>query len=284
MLNKIWFALFALLFLMFLLMVGNLAVRATFDNCTDTFTYTKSSDFSDSRVNINFESNDNQIDVSAQSGYQITEVALEVADDGFPGFHLYATGSVNNFNPTPGTEIQVAKVHVKKVCPSPTQQPSATPTLQPSVTPTLEPTSATPSPTISIDPTPTREATPSATPTQELPQDTSSSSSLQASAGTGHSDPSCDTPIPNRPEFVTVERGIPNDNKLTLLWPLVLGAQSVNIYYGPYGMSAQHGIADYPNTGTIEIAGLQNGTNYLFCIEGRNGCAVGAETCVDPLP
>src|SRR3989344_906461 len=87
------------------------------DDCGEEFVYTKSSDFSDSRVSINFELSDNQIDVSAQSGYEITKVELEVSDDGHSGFYQYATGPVNNFNPNPGTEIQVAKVTMKRVCP-----------------------------------------------------------------------------------------------------------------------------------------------------------------------
>ncbi len=87
------------------------------DSCNQETTYTKSSDFSDSRVNINFESSDTQIDVSAATGYQVVKVELEVSDDGHSGFHLYATGAVNNLNPNPGGEIQVAKVTVKKICP-----------------------------------------------------------------------------------------------------------------------------------------------------------------------
>src|SRR5690606_11930129 len=75
--------------------------------------------------------NPDSITVSAKAGYVVTEVRLEVADDGHSGFHTYATGPVTNFNPNPGTTIQVAKVKVKKVCAEPTPTPTATPTPTP---------------------------------------------------------------------------------------------------------------------------------------------------------
>lgn len=93
-----------------------IAVFATIEQCGEETIYTKSSDFSDSRVNINFESSDEQIDVSAGVGYVVTKVELNVDDDGHAGFHTYATSPVNNFNPSPGDDILVAKVTVKKVC------------------------------------------------------------------------------------------------------------------------------------------------------------------------
>ncbi|OGH16640.1 MAG: hypothetical protein A3C30_04400 [Candidatus Levybacteria bacterium RIFCSPHIGHO2_02_FULL_40_18] len=95
-----------------------LSVLATSqDQCNQVFTYEKSSDFNDSRVNINFENSDEQIDVSADPGYEITEVWLDVENDNHSGYWLYATGPVNNFNPNPGRDIEKAKVKVKKVCP-----------------------------------------------------------------------------------------------------------------------------------------------------------------------
>jgi len=81
-----------------------------------TWTYTKSSDFSDEKIIIDFENGDRQIDVTAKSGYQITEVALDVEDDGHPGFHVYANGPLNNFDPNPGKDIDGAKVKVKNIC------------------------------------------------------------------------------------------------------------------------------------------------------------------------
>ena len=57
------------------------------DSCGQSFTYEKTSDFSDTRVDINYENGDHQIDVSAQSGYAVTDVELDVDDDGFSGYH-----------------------------------------------------------------------------------------------------------------------------------------------------------------------------------------------------
>lgn len=123
------------------------------DQCNQVFEYTKSQDFDDSRVHINFQDNGHTIDVSAQSGYQVTEVSLDVQDDGHGGYWLYATGPLNDFNPSPGGNIDSTKVKVKKVCPNPS--PSSTPVATPVASPVASPTS---------QPDPTPEATPRATP------------------------------------------------------------------------------------------------------------------------
>lgn len=86
------------------------------DACDAVTQYQKSSDYSDTRVDINYSDSDQKISVSAKSGYVITEVALQVSDDGFSGFHVYATGPVNNFNPPGNNDVDDAKVTVKKVC------------------------------------------------------------------------------------------------------------------------------------------------------------------------
>ena len=94
------------------------------DSCYQLFTYEKSGDFDDARIHINFESSDEQIDVSAQSGYSITRVWLDVDNDGHSGYFQYSSGPMNNFNPNPGNDIEEAKVEVKKVCASPSPSPS----------------------------------------------------------------------------------------------------------------------------------------------------------------
>lgn len=94
------------------------------EQCGDKTTYEKTGDFSDSRVDINFESSDKQIDVSAKQGYKINKVWLDVDDDGQGGYFQYATGPLNNFNPNPGDDINKAKVEVEKVCATPTQTPT----------------------------------------------------------------------------------------------------------------------------------------------------------------
>ena len=86
------------------------------DECNEVFTYYKSDDFNDNRVNINFENSDEQIDVSADPGYKVVEVALDVEDDNHQGLWVYATGDLDNFNPNPGHDIDNARVKVKKVC------------------------------------------------------------------------------------------------------------------------------------------------------------------------
>lgn len=188
-------------------------VSATYgggDNCNDIFTYEKTSDFSDSRVSINFESNDYQIDVSGVGSYQVIEVSLDVSNDGFSGYHVYATGPVSNFNPNPGDAINTAKVKVKKVCATPTltptvtprptnvptQAPTAIPTSVPTSVPTAIPTavptaipSVSPVPTIveqdvnpSVSPEPTVTSTPTVTPTDTPSSSTNNNSSSNDSS------------------------------------------------------------------------------------------------------
>lgn len=153
-------------------------VSATYgggDNCNDVFTYEKSSDFSDSRVNINFENNDYQIDVNGVGSYQVTEVSLDVSNDGHSGYHVYATGPINNFNPNPGDSINEAKVKVKKVCATPTVTPTITP--RPTTVPTTAPT-AVPTTVPTVIPTAVPTAIPSITPVVTVAVDPSVAPSI----------------------------------------------------------------------------------------------------------
>lgn len=95
--------------------------------------------------------------------------------------------------------------------------------------------------------------------------------------------PTCDITIPNKPDHIVVDSGVHGDGSLTLLWPHIVNATHINLYYGEYGKSFEHGISNYPDDGHIDIHFLKN-TNYNFCIEGVNRCAVGPMLCVDPMP
>jgi hypothetical protein len=108
------------------------------DQCNEETTYTKSSDYSNSKVTINFENSDSQIDVSAGSGYAVVKVELDVENDGHSGFYTYATGPVDNFNPNPGNDIDEARVTVKKVCVTPTATPTPSVVVTPTPTPVDE--------------------------------------------------------------------------------------------------------------------------------------------------
>lgn len=174
---------------------------ATFggDNCNDIFTYEKSSDFSDSRVNINFENNDYQIDVNGVGSYQVTEVSLDVSNDGHSGYFVYANGPVNNFNPNPGDSINYAKVKVKKVCATstptatatPTNVPTSVPTAVPTTIPTTAPTSiptAVPTNIVEQDVVPSVTAEPTVTTTPTVtPTDTPSSSTNDNNSSSNNS-------------------------------------------------------------------------------------------------
>jgi hypothetical protein len=154
--------------------------------------------------------------------------------------------------------------------------PTNTPTQSPTATPT---DTLTPTPSIEVTPTATPEA--SITPTQ-TPAPKSEDHPL-VNDTTTISHPSCDTRIPNKPEFITVDVGTPHDGSLRLLWPKIIGATTVNIFYGEYGHGDQHGIANWPDDGNKQIDDLKD-TNYMFCVQGVNGCAVGPRLCIDPRP
>lgn len=94
-----------------------LPIIASADTCGEEFVYTKTNDFADSRVEIDFETAfgqpRNQIDVLAKSGYSVTKVELDVVGDGYIGFHTYTLSAVTDYNPNPGYTIDAARVTVK---------------------------------------------------------------------------------------------------------------------------------------------------------------------------
>ena len=100
--------------------------------CGNVTSYTKNSNFSNEKVNINFESSDEQIDVSAGSGYEIKDIWLEVDGVNVQGYDLHFTSALNNYNPNPGGDIDEVKVDVRKVCASPSPSPSVSPSPIPS--------------------------------------------------------------------------------------------------------------------------------------------------------
>lgn len=150
-----------------------------------------------------------------------------------------------------------------------------TPTVITTPTPIILPTQ-TPIPSSTIE---KEDATPSAIISSPIETQLNDSPRLNE----GVSKPSCDITIPNKPEFLFVDSGKPGDGKLTLYWPLILNAVNVNIYYREYGKDFMYSVANWPNDGNKTIEFLKN-TNYEFCLQGINRCAVGPLKCIDPLP
>lgn len=102
------------------------------DDCDEEFSYTKTSDYSDSRVEIDFintgsDGNPDSIEVEAKSGYALVSVELSVEDDNHNGFYDYSANFPGTFNPNPGKDVDSAKVKVKKVCSTPTPTPTDVP-------------------------------------------------------------------------------------------------------------------------------------------------------------
>ena len=90
--------------------------KATHETTSDMSNYAVDIDFRDYH-NYSGTSNDGyyKISVTAQSGFKINNVWLDVSDDGYGGYHLYATGPLTDFNPS-GDQINEAKVEVERVC------------------------------------------------------------------------------------------------------------------------------------------------------------------------
>lgn len=93
------------------------------DQCGEKFTYTKSSDYSDNRVSIDFvntqsQGNPDTITVSAQvaNGYKLVKVELDVENDGQSGYFDRTSNFPGTYNPNPGEDIESAKVTVEKEC------------------------------------------------------------------------------------------------------------------------------------------------------------------------
>jgi hypothetical protein len=105
--------------------IANAVVTEPVVKCGDVFNYTKSQDFTDSKVVIDFSSNDKSISVSAKSGYAITKVELDIQNDGHNGYVQVSTGPLTNFDPNPGDKIDSAKVEVTKVCTGVCNDPKA---------------------------------------------------------------------------------------------------------------------------------------------------------------
>lgn len=314
--------LIGLAFLIAIFLIGQVFATQQ-DSCNEEFNYTKSIDFADNRVLINYELSDNQIDVFAQPGYQVIEVALDVANDGYNGFHVYSSGPLNSFNPNPGSIINNAKVKVKKVC------------LSPTVTPTVvedkidwchcEPNGNCQTlnlpqqalqnaghvdaggnplhagdypgqcvePTVTVIPEPTDVPSPTPSPTQEpeptrTPEATPSPviDRIETPSSVGVSTPSCPDQVPTKVEDVWVDTGVKNDGQITVFWGQNSNYSKVHIVYTDAEPGNwRYALLDTDNDGSESIGGLQNGVHYWFAVQYVNGCAPGPlSDWVDPLP
>src|SRR4030067_3875096 len=84
-----------------------------YDSCGETFTYTKSNDFSENRVSIDFintpsQGNPDSIGVNAKvaNGYRLVKVELLIEDDNQIGYQDHTTSFPGTFNPNPGEDIE----------------------------------------------------------------------------------------------------------------------------------------------------------------------------------
>jgi len=77
-------------------------------------TYTKSSDFSNTKVSIDYSDNRKTVTINPVGDYYITKVKLSVQEDTHTGFYDYTSHFPGTFNPNPGNEIDSSEVTVKR--------------------------------------------------------------------------------------------------------------------------------------------------------------------------
>jgi len=139
-------------------------LSAQSDQCNQEFTYTVEEDGaahlslvqSSNRVQIDFYDaddgvpsvTDDQLTVTAGSGYEITSIKYETEDDAWTTVSTInnPTTEIHLSAATRSTQLDATEVKVKKVCVTPTPIITATPTCTPTPSVTTEPT-VTPTPT-----------------------------------------------------------------------------------------------------------------------------------------
>lgn len=89
------------------------------------------SDFDGQKVDVDFQdyginSYPSAVTVTAESGYKLVKVLMDVDGDGHPGYWEYPVQSGVKFNPNPGTGIDAVKVTVEKTCTPVCTDPEAT--------------------------------------------------------------------------------------------------------------------------------------------------------------
>ena len=146
------------------------------DVCGTEYTYEKTGDFSDSKVNIDFRDSDYKISVSAKSGFEIVTVWLDVSGDGDSGYSQSFNHSLNNYDPF-GNQINKVKVKVESLCASPSASPSSSSCQSPS--PSVSP-STSPSPSPSENPNSSESPSPS-----EQPSESPVESPVETNSGVG---------------------------------------------------------------------------------------------------
>lgn len=152
-------------------------------------------------------------------------------------------------------------------------------------TPPLCIESPTPTPTILDDITPTasQEATPSVKIETTASNSTNSSISEASNDTTHNSNPTCDTPKPDKVAWFTYDAGVKGDGKIALNWALPQRAHTVNICYSRAQHFCEYGVSGVPNNGHYEIGSLDN-VPYWFSLQSQDGCATSEySNWIDPL-
>lgn len=93
------------------------------DQCGEQFNYSKSQDYADTRVTIDYTNtqsagNPDTVGINAEvaNGYKLVKVELDVSNDDQNGYVDHTSDFPGTFNPNPGETINGAKVVVEKTC------------------------------------------------------------------------------------------------------------------------------------------------------------------------
>ncbi len=169
--------------------------------------------------------------------------------------------------------------------PTPTPTIEITPTITPTieVTPTVEIT-PTATPTLIVEPTvsPTVEIKPAVT-TEVTIAPNAPSSSTSGSSNAHISNPSCDTPKPDKIAWSSVDSGVIGDGKFTINWTIPAGAKRINIEYSEVKGQPQHGVVT-DNDGHEEVGGLKQ-VHYWYRLQAQDECATSDwSEWYDPMP
>ena len=261
------------------------------DSCNQSFNYTKSGDYEDTRLKIDIRDysgdNNRQVIVTPKSGYELTFIGVDyTGNDDNDATPAVGDGfSAVTYNAPDNKDIDHVTVTVKKYCatatPTATPTATATATATPTATATATAT-ATPTATPTVDPcggvscntggsgSPEPTATPEASVTPEATATPTTGG--ESSSGGGAGAPVCGAAKPGTPTIISAIR---NGNSETLTWSAAANATYYSIVYGTTPGVYQYGVANVGNVTSYTINDLTPGVNYNFAVNAVNDCMPG---------
>lgn len=235
------------------------------ETCNQQTVYTKSDDFDDFRVNINFTDGDQKVIVTAKSGYSLVSLWYDWQGDGESDLDDQWTVDSNpeTIDPSGSKVITDVQVTVKKFCatatPTPTRTPCPTATPRPTATP-------------SATPTPSEEATP--TPEATLGPVGGGEEVSTSTSNEGNKTEGCSDAKPETTTLLSVERSA-DRKSVKLTWLKKDSASNYSISYGESSGSYIYGVPETGNVDNFTIGALDPRKEYSFAVRTNRGCMPG---------